>query len=302
MNASTSLFADIRGLRYHIRSWGRPGAPILFLIHGWMDSSASFQFLVNEMRGDWHVLAPDWRGYGETEWSGNDTYWYGDFLGDLDRLLHHFQPEGQVNLVAHSFGANVASVYAGLQPARIARLVNIDAYGAKPGSAEDMLKRYKRWMRRLDKPLAAPTYASHAELEARLQRANPRVTAERISFIAKNWSVPDTDNAAEGGIKLRHDPAHTLNDGMDASLRLEEAMAAWHAITAPTLILLARQGGAILRAKDLTPGATGADRFACFQNSRQIWFEDTGHMMHLERPAELAPIIEDFIQNGLAKG
>ena len=68
-----------------------------------------------------------------------------------------------------------------------------------------------------------------------------------------------------------------------------------------TLILLARQGGAILRAKDLTPGATGPDRFACFQNRREVWFEDTGHMMHLERPNELAPIIEDFILNGLTQ-
>lgn len=297
MKPSESLFVNIRGLRYHVRSWGRPGAPIVFLIHGWMDSSASFQFLVDEMRRDWHVLAPDWRGYGETQWSGSDTYWYGDFLGDLDCLLAQFQPEGQVNLVAHSFGANVACVYSGLRPERIARLVNIDAYGAKPGTPEDVLKRYQRWMRRLNKSLTAPTYASHAELEARLQRANPRVTAERIAFIARHWSVSNEG----GGIKLRHDPAHTLNDGMDASNRLEEAMASWRAITAPTLILLARQGGAILRAKDLTTGATGEDRFACFQNSREIWFEDTGHMMHLERPAELAPLIEDFIQNGLTQ-
>jgi pimeloyl-ACP methyl ester carboxylesterase len=76
-------------------------------------------------------------------------------------------------------------------------------------------------------------------------------------------------------------------------------MAAWREVTAPTLIFLARQGGAVNRLPDLTPGATTADRFGCFRNHKTIWFEDTGHMMHLERPAELAPIIETFMDQGL---
>ena len=45
MKPSTSLFIDIRGLRYHIRSWGDNDAPKLFMLHGWMDVSASFQFI-----------------------------------------------------------------------------------------------------------------------------------------------------------------------------------------------------------------------------------------------------------------
>ena len=75
---------DVRGLRYHCRCWGDAQAPKLFLLHGWMDVSASFQFLVDALRGDWQVIAPDWRGYGLSHWGGADGYWFPDYMGDLD--------------------------------------------------------------------------------------------------------------------------------------------------------------------------------------------------------------------------
>ncbi|MBI4193780.1 MAG: alpha/beta hydrolase, partial [Betaproteobacteria bacterium] len=64
MKASRSHYHDIRNVRYHVRTWGEPHQPALFLLHGWMDVSASFQFLVDCFREDWYVIAPDWRGFG----------------------------------------------------------------------------------------------------------------------------------------------------------------------------------------------------------------------------------------------
>src|ERR671911_498032 len=81
---SESLFLDVRGLRYHVRRWTRAGAPKLVLLHGWMDVSASFQFLVDELRGEWDVYAPDWRGYGLTDLARADCYWFSDYIADLD--------------------------------------------------------------------------------------------------------------------------------------------------------------------------------------------------------------------------
>ena len=64
MKPSQSHILQIRGLRYHMRTWGDPRDPKLVLLHGWMDVSASFQFLVDALRRDWYVIAPDWRGFG----------------------------------------------------------------------------------------------------------------------------------------------------------------------------------------------------------------------------------------------
>ena len=112
MKPSTSLFIDIRGLRYHIRSWGDNDAPKLFMLHGWMDVSASFQFTVDALKGDWHVLAPDWRGFGLTDWAPAD-YWFPDYVADLDVLLNLLSHDEPATIVGHSMGGNIAGLYAG---------------------------------------------------------------------------------------------------------------------------------------------------------------------------------------------
>ena len=92
MTPSTSQFLAVRGLSYHVRSWGDAAAPKLFMLHGWMDVGASFQFLVDALARDWCVLAPDWRGFGQSAWC-EDGYWFADYLADLDALLEHFTPD-----------------------------------------------------------------------------------------------------------------------------------------------------------------------------------------------------------------
>ncbi len=141
MKPSRSVTVDIRGLAYHCRCWGDPEWPKLFLLHGWMDVSASFQFLVDSFRRNWHVVAPDWRGYGLTQWSGADSYWFPDYFADLDQLLDHFQPGEPVTLIGHSMGSNVAGVYAGVHPERVARLLCLEGFGMAPSLSEEAPRR-----------------------------------------------------------------------------------------------------------------------------------------------------------------
>src|ERR1044072_6693767 len=98
MKPSRSEFHEIHGLRYHVRTWGTPGAPNMFLLHGWMDVSASFQFLVDAFERDWQVIAADWGGFGLSAWAPAG-YWFVDYYADLDALLAHYQPESPVFLV-----------------------------------------------------------------------------------------------------------------------------------------------------------------------------------------------------------
>src|SRR5574341_1308559 len=172
MRPSESLFLEVRGLRYHVRHWKGRGAPRIFLLHGWMDVSASFQFLVD-------ALAPDWDGYGLTAWSGADSYWFPDYIADLDFLLERIQPDAPVNLVGHSLGANVGGLYAGIRPERVARFVNLEGFGMPATRPDQAPRRYARGM---EEPRVAPRlrpYASYAALADRLQQNNSRLTRER---------------------------------------------------------------------------------------------------------------------------
>src|SRR5262245_17917980 len=121
MRASTSHFHEFRGLRHHVRTWGAPDAPKLILLHGWMDVSASFQFVIDCFKRDWYVIAPDFRGFGLSDWT-REGYWFPDYYADIERILDLYHPEGPANIVGHSMGGVIAGMYSGIRPERVARL------------------------------------------------------------------------------------------------------------------------------------------------------------------------------------
>ena len=164
MRQSESQFLQVRGLRYHVRHWSAPGAPKMVLLHGWMDVSASFQFVVDALERDWDVYAPDWRGYGLTDWGKADSYWFPDYLADLDFLLERIDSEKPINLVGHSMGGHVAGLYAGVRPARVARFVNLEGFGLAATRPDQAPKRYARWLDELRVPPRLRPYESFAAL------------------------------------------------------------------------------------------------------------------------------------------
>src|ERR1700740_2905268 len=123
MKPFTSEFLSVRGYRTHVRHWGRPEAPMLLMFHGWGDMSATWQFVVDELKRDWHVIAPDWRGCGQSDPEGS-TYYFPDFLADIDAILDHYSPDAAVPVVGHSMGGNAVGLYAGVRPERISHYVN----------------------------------------------------------------------------------------------------------------------------------------------------------------------------------
>ena len=287
MKSSESVFLDIRGLKVHCRCWGAAGQPKLFLLHGWMDFSASFQFLVDALRHAWHVIAPDWRGYGLSDRSGSDTYWFPDYFADLEQILAHFQPAEPVQLVGHSMGGNVAALYAGIRPERVARLVNMEGFGLNDARPEDAPQRYARWLDQLEKGARLRDYGSFDELADRLRSNNARLTPERSLFLARHWGMA----TAEGRVALRADPAHKLVNPV--LYRLEEAKACWRRIAAPVLWI---EGENSQNANDLRMSATDRDsRKAAFSDLVERIIPDSGHMMHHDQPERAAALIEDFL-------
>jgi pimeloyl-ACP methyl ester carboxylesterase len=113
-----------------------------------MDSSATFQFVVDALKQSWHVIAPDWRGYGQSEWLAH-PYWFPDYYADLHCILDHYTNE-PARLVGHSMGANIASTYAGLRPERVSQLVMMDFLGLAVPSDADASLQLGKWLSALE--------------------------------------------------------------------------------------------------------------------------------------------------------
>ncbi len=286
MKESQSEFLQVRGLRYHVRMWGRDGAPKLFLLHGWMDVSASFQFVVDELRHDWHVIAPDWRGFGLSQWT-NSGYWFPDYIADLDALLDHYQPEAPAYVVGHSMGGNVANLYAGVRPERIGKLVLAEGFGLPPATPDKAPERYAQWLEECRGEPQLKTYSSFEEVAARLQKTNPRLTDERANFLAPHWA----QRGADGVIRLQADPHHKMVNPV--LYRVEEAMACWSRITAPVLWIWG--DGQWVRKWMRDDGGSVVDRYrACYRSLHEETLAAAGHMMHHDQPAAFARAIESF--------
>ena len=284
--ASRSTYLRVRNVDYHVREWGRDEAPLLVMVHGWMDVSASFQFLVDALADEWHVIAPDWRGYGESSWTDDGCYWLPDYLGDLDALLAHYSPDRPVALVAHSLGGNMALMYAGARPERIARLVNLEGLGMAGDSPSKAPARLAKWLSELREPPTLGTYPSLDAVVSRLRRTNPRLPEDRARFLARHWSAVSDD----GTYRILGDPAHKVVNPY--LYRAEEVVACWAAIEAPVLWIMARDSDYAKR-MDALPGY--AERIAAIRNVERQWVADAGHMLHHDQPAGLARIIEAFL-------
>lgn len=283
---SRSDVLTVRGLRTHVRAWGEAHQPMLFLLHGWMDASASFQFLVESFEHEWQVLAPDFRGFGHTEWP-QDGYWFPDYLGDLDVILEHYSPHTPVHLIGHSMGGNVACLYAGVRPERVATLSTLEGFGLIGATQEEAPQRLRQWLAELREPMSFRPYASEEEYAQRLRQNAPRMTDARARFIAKHSLKRESD----GRFELRSDPRHKRKNA--TLYRIEEAMACWRAVSAPTLWVAGADSK--LLARHLEAPEDYARRKACFRDLTERIIAESGHMMHQEQPEALAKVIEDFL-------
>lgn len=298
-----SVQVPVRNVHYHVRLWGRSGGPRqpLVLVHGWMDVAASWQFMIDALDDDFLagrlVVAPDWRGFGQSRGPACDHYAFADYLGDLEGLIDHFCGDAAADLVGHSMGGNVAMMYAGTRPTRIRRLVNLEGFGMPATRPEQAPERYARWLDEIKRlrrgEIGLRSYDSAAGVAARLRQTNPRLPQAKADWLARQWAEPRT--GADGSTRwhILGDDAHRV---VSAQLfRVEEMLALYAAITAPTLMV---------EASDSAMDGWWRGRFTLeefhqrLQAVRQLeraTLPDCGHMLHHDQPALLAEHIQAFL-------
>lgn len=315
---SRSTFETVRAQRYHVREWGNPeaGVPPLVLLHGWMDVSASWQFVVDCLARERHCLAPDWRGFGLTHaahlgaefdpppYGNGDHYLFADYLADLDFLLARINqrlgraPDAPVDLVGHSMGGNVAMLYAGVRASRVRRLVNLEGFGLPASQPQQAPRRYAAWideLHQLDRgELALKTYTGIEGVAQRLMKTNRRLPRDRALWLASHWARPLRADDPAGPWVIRGDPAHKVRSSQ--LYRLDEVLAVYAAITAPVLAVEASDDSL---AQWFPRGehslAEYHRRLQSVPNCRLARVDDAGHMLHHDQPQQVAALIESHL-------
>ena len=292
---SRTEFVPIRNLSYHVRIWGEPAPDKtpLVMVHGWMDVAASYQFMVDALAHSHYVIAPDWRGYGQTPSGGVDNFWFPDYLADLDFLLDHYAPQGQVNLVGHSMGGNVAMLYAGVRPERIRRLVNLEGFGMPATTPDEAPVRYVKWMNDLKKlhrgEMDLKAYNSVDGVARRLMKTNPRLGQDKANWLAQHWAHEND----QGKWRILGDAAHKISNAQ--LYHVDEVLEIYRRISMPTLAVEASDSSLDLWWKGKFTLAQYHERLKLVPQVEIVKIENAGHMMHHDQPEHLAALIENFL-------
>jgi pimeloyl-ACP methyl ester carboxylesterase len=255
------------------------------LVHGWGDTAETWQFVVDHLAQRRSCVAMDMRGFGRTQ-RPQDGYWFADYLADLEAVLDYVAADHQIDLVGHSMGGNVAALYAGVRPERIRRLIILEGFGLPRTSPEQAPERYAQWLDEIRRPSRFADYDDYEQFMSVLRRRNPRTPPDRLEFVARSWARRRDD----GRIELWADPKH--KHANPVLYQRDQAEACWRAITAPVLFVTGSESELVRRMGD----EIGEARLKqIFRDVTPVTIEGAGHMLHHERPEEVAALIERFL-------
>ncbi len=200
-------------------------------------------------------------------------------------MLEALLPDRAVDLVGHSMGGNVATIYAGVRPARIRRLVNLEGFGMRATEASQAPERLREWLDELRAPARMRDYASHEAVAQRLTQTNPRLPADKALWLAGHWSARNE----AGRHVLLGDAAHKLVNPY--LYRVDEIVATWRRIEAPVLLVAASDRGDWHRFVETDEYR---ERLRAIPRLERATVEQAGHMLHHDQPERVASLIEEF--------
>ena len=276
-------------LRLHYVDWGNESAPPLLLVHGGRDHCRNWDWAAEELRHDYHVIAPDLRGHGDSQWSLAGTYGPTDFVYDIAQLVHQ-KELAPVAIISHSLGGHISLQYAGIYPEMVSHLVAIEGLGPPPSrqaerAAKPVHERLAEWMDHL-RGLSGRTSRRYASIEdafRRMQEENPHLTADQ----ARHLTIHGADQNEDGTYSWKFD--NYVRGWPPYGLAQEDIHLLWGRITCPTLLVRGTESWASDPTED--------GRLAHFRNARAraVNVEGAGHWVHHDRLAEFMRLVREFL-------
>jgi len=274
-------------LRLHYVDWGNEDAPPLLLIHGGRDHCRNWDWVASELRHDYHVIAPDLRGHGDSQWMVGGGYLHIDYVYDIAQVVQqkHMSP---VTVMGHSLGGSISLIYAGLYPETVTKLISIEGMGAPPrwshsGSTPKVESRLQNWVNNL-RHLSSRVPRKYASLEQafhRMQTENPHLTEDQ----ARHLTVHGSNQNEDGTYSWKFD--NYVRTFAPIGLSDDEIQSLYARITCPTLLIYGKESWASDPLKD--------GRADVFNDVQVAGIDDAGHWSHHDQFDVFMRIVRDFL-------
>lgn len=265
-------------LKLNYVDWGNPDASKLVLVHGGRDHARNWDWVAHALRGDYHIIAPDLRGHGDSSWSPDGAYTLPFLVTDLAQLIHQLGTE-PVSIVSHSLGGAIALRYAGLFPERVRRLAAIEGIGLiEAGDTPPLNERFRAFTeeRRALSARIPRRYASIEEALTRMQAENPHLSTARARHLTIHGMIRNED----GSFSWKFD--NYVRSIYPVDISNAEVRALWRRITCPVWLV----HGADSWAQHPDTGGRSGE----FRDARVTSYERAGHWAHHDR-------FDDFVKD-----
>ena len=272
-------------LKLHYVEWGNDSKPPLLLVHGNRDHGRSWDWVAADLRRDFHVIAPDLRGHGDSAWAIGSTYSMIDYVLDLAALLKTIN-RFPISIIGHSLGGSISLQYTGLYPERVARLVAIEGLGPPPGLSKptSAVARMLQWVREMQ-ALARRNphgYGALGEAIARMCEANPRLSEEQ----ARHLTMPGVTRNEDGTYNWKFD--NFVRAVSPYLFNIDEAREIWGQITCPVLLVRGNESWA--------PDPQQDGRLEAFRKPAVLNIEGAGHWVHHDQLSQFLHGVRAFLE------
>jgi len=289
MAEARDKFVDSQGLPIHYLEWGEPGGEPLVLVHGYLDLAHSWKAFVDALQNGrkeplW-IVAPDCRGHGDSGWVGVGGYYYfPDYVFDLDCVMHALGVT-RFKLIGHSMGGTISLLCAGTFPERVTRLVLIEGIGPLGMDFSDAPARMRKWITEVRERGRRHfrEYTSIAVGAGQLQQTNPRLN----DTLALDLARAGMKQNERGKWVWKFDPLHRTAAPQPFYTR--QALEFLRRIECPVLIVDGKESRQTRRTDK-------QERYDAIRNHQQAIIDHAGHMVHQDKPEQLAKIVASFLE------
>jgi pimeloyl-ACP methyl ester carboxylesterase len=271
-------FIRVNGLRLLCRHWGEPSAPAVVLLHGLRGFSGTWRRLAASLASEYHLIALDQRGRGDSDWDARHDYYTDAYLSDLEGVVDDLGLR-RFALLGHSMGGTTAYVYASRHPERLAALIIEDI---APGSSIG-----GRGAERIVAEMAAlpSSFGTWAEARGYWRALRPGISEEALEQrLAENLrETPD------GKIAWRYDALGIRETRMNPDPhRIVDLWPVVGGLDVPTMVIRGERS-------DFCPAETVDEM--CRRNARitQVTVPNASHYVHDDAPTRFAEHVQGFL-------
>lgn len=281
----TSHYYYSQRLKLHYVDWGNLEKPSMLLIHGGRDHARNWDWVAQRLRDDYHIIAPDLRGHGDSEWARGGQYALIDYVLDIAQLLEQLQ-WFPITLIGHSLGGAIACLYSGIYPERVKQLVAIEGLGPPLEHLRrgPVHQRMQQWIAQMQAFAGRHPrrYASLDEAVQRMQDANKHLSAEQ----ARHLTVHGIYRNEDGTYTWKFD--NYVRSHSPYEFNMHEARSVWGQIACPTLLLRGTESWATDPLDD--------GRASAFQQARCVNIHRAGHWIHHDQLDAFLNVVCAFLQ------